>query len=246
MNFALILLGLILSGIMTLVSVVFTIISLANKKNQNAMRWGIGFIISLAILIVCVFKMVQKVSEKVKTGIEYIEEHKGNITLNTDDEANKKARQEFLDTLQLHLLDKYIDKVPVEFYINKPAVKDAKGLITVPFLYPYLIRYNDVYSTGDIFIEGQDSVFVQNVSQIAFDMNFAIVKVDNTSSPELLKAGHHDIEYLLFDMRSRNTLDAPNNEKLLDIADRIGYTGPKQMQYLSDMYRGWIVYTEYD
>lgn len=246
MSFILIVLGLVLGGIMTLISLVFAIISLANKNNTNAVRWSVGFVISLMVLIFFVIRMVQRVSEKVETGIEWVEEHKGEININVNEEEQKIERQQWLDTLQANLLDKYIDNVSVEFYINKPAVKDAKGLIIVPFLYPYLIRYNDLTSTGDIFIEGQDSIFVENVSQIAFDMNFAIIKTDNTQSPELLKAGRPEIEYLLFDMRSRNSMDTPNNEKLLDIADRIGYNGPKQMKYLSDVYRGWIVYTEYD
>jgi len=246
MNFAMILLGLILGGAMMLISLIFAIISLSGKNNKNAIRWSIGFVISLAVVVVFVIKMVERVSDKVKTGIEWAEEHQGQITIDKNEGERKIQRQNFLDSLQAHLLDKYIDHVPVEFYINKAVVKDSNGLITVPFLYPYLIRFNDVSSTGDIFIEGQDSIFVQNVSMIAFDQNFAIIKTDNSQSPALLKAGRPEIEYLLFDMRSRNSIDAPNNEKLLDIADRIGYVGPKQMQPLSDAYRGWIVYQDYD
>jgi hypothetical protein len=246
MTFTLIVLGLVIGGIMTLVSLIFGIISLSNSKSKNALGWFIGFLISISLVIASVVQMVHRISEKVKTGIEWAKEHDNNINISTDDESRKRERQETLDSLQLHQMEKYEDKVPVEFYINKPAVKDAKGLITVPFLYPYLIRYNDVSSTGDLFIESLDSIFVQNISQIAFDQNFAIIKVDNSQSPELLKAGHRETEYLLYDMRTRNYEDAPNNEKLLDLADRIGYTGPTQMQYLSDLYRGWIVYQDYD
>jgi hypothetical protein len=248
MAFSLIIVGLVIGGILSLVSLVFAIISLSNSKSKNALGWFIGFIISVTILVYSIFQFVHRVSEKVKDGINWVDEHKNemNITTGADTEARKAERQEWLDTLQNHILYKYQDKIPVDFYINKPAVTDANGIITVPFLYPYLIRFNNVYGTGDIIIEGKDSIFVQNVSQIAFDENFAIIKADNTNSPELLKAGHPETEYLLFDMRTRNFENAPNNEKLMDFADRIGYIGPKQMQSLSDVYRGWIVYTEYD
>jgi hypothetical protein len=246
MAFALIILGLIIGGILAIICLVFAIIGLANNQKQKAIGWSVGFLISLIIVIFSVFKMVHRVSEGVQTGIDWVKEHKDDITINEDTQFRKTERQEWLDTLQAHLLDKYENNVPVDFYINKPAVKDSSGLIKVPFLYPYLIRYNDITSTGDIIIEGEDSVFVENVSQIAFDENFAIIKADNSQSPELLKAGRPETEYLLYDMRTRNFENAPNNEKLLNLADRIGYTGPIQMQYLSDVYRGWIVYTDYD
>jgi hypothetical protein len=85
----------------------------------------------------------------------------------------------------------------------------------------------------------EDSVLVDNVSQIAFDKNFAIIKSENKNSPELLKAGRAEIEYHLFDLRTRNYETAPNLEKLLDLANRIGYEGPTTMQYLSDACRGY-------
>lgn len=247
MAFPLIMLGMIIGGIMTLICLVFIIISLANNRKQSAIGWAVGFIASLIIVVISVFQMVNRVSEKVQSGIDWVEEHKNGITINGgDSEYRKRERQEWLDTLQGHLLDKYENNVPVDFYINKPAVKDINGKIILPFLYPYLIRYNEMTSTGDIIIEGQDSIFVENVSQIAFDENFAIIKADNSLSPELLKAGRPETEYLLYDLRTRNFETAPNNEKLLDLADRIGYTGPTEMQYLSEAYRGWFDYTEYD
>ncbi|MCW3070444.1 MAG: hypothetical protein JWO44_334 [Bacteroidetes bacterium] len=248
MNFALIVLGLVLGGILTLVTLVFAIISLANSKTNNALAWGGGFILSLAIVLFSIFQLMHKISDKVKQGVEWAKTQENNQynSMNKDGEARKTERQEWLDSLQLHNIAKYEDKIPADFYANKPAAKDSNGLIRVPFLYPFEFRYNSVSYTGDIVMEGEDSVFVGNVSQIAFDENFAILKADNSQSPDVMKAGHAETEYMLFDLRTRNFETAPNLEKLLDLGKRIGYTGPEQMQYLSDACRGWIEYPAYD
>ncbi|HEX8515805.1 MAG TPA: hypothetical protein VF868_06360 [Bacteroidia bacterium] len=247
MTFALIIAGLVFGGIMTIVTIVFTIINLANSRTNKALGWGAGFLVSLAVVLISVFQLVTRVTEKVKNGIDWAKEQGSTQYGNyNDDETRKAERQEWLDSLQLHNMVKYEDKVPADFYINKPPVKDSNGITTIPFLYPYLIRFNDVTNTGDLVMEDGDSAFVSNISQIAFDQNFAIIKVDNSQSPQALKEGKTETEYLLYDLRTRNYESMPNNEKLMDMADRIGYTGPKQMQYLSDACRGWIDYTVYD
>jgi hypothetical protein len=247
MAFVLIILGLIFGGIFTIVSIVFAIISLANSRTNKALAWGGGFVLSISIVLICIFQMVNRVSEKVKSGIDWVKEQENaQYDTSADDEARKNERQEWLDSLQLHNMVKYENKVPADFYINKPPVKDTNGITTIPFLYPYQILFNDVTNTGDIVMLDKDSVFVSNVSQIAFDENFAIIKVDNTQSSKALKAGRPEIEYLLYDLRTRNFEEMPNQEKLMEMADRIGYMGPKQMQYLSDACRGWIEYPMYD
>jgi hypothetical protein len=237
--------GLIIGGLMTIVSLVFAIISLANGRSNKAVVWGIGFIIALILVIISVYQMVHKVSDKVKDGIDWVKEQE-NVRTSEEDLARKDERQEWLDSLQLHNIEKYENKIPADYYINNPPVKDANGKTIIPFLYPFQFLYNNVAQTGDIVINGEDSVFVNNVSQIAFDENFAIIKVDNSQSQEMQKAGHPEIEYLLFDLRTRNFETAPNLEKLLNLADRIGYVGPLQMQYLSDVCRGWVEYPTYD
>ncbi|MCW3104293.1 MAG: hypothetical protein JWO09_2733 [Bacteroidetes bacterium] len=248
MNFALILLGLILGGLLTIVFLVLAVIAMANSRTNKALGWGAGFVAALAIVVISVFQLVHKVSDKVKEGLEWTEAQQSghNNNMNNNDEAHKAERQEWLDSLQLHNIAKYESTIPADFYTNRPAVKDSKGLIRIPFLYPFEFRYNSVSYTGDIVMEGEDSVFVENVSQIAFDENFAIIKADNSQSPDLLKAGHPEMEYMLFDLRTRNFENASTMEGLLDLGRRIGYTGPQQLQYLSDACRGWIEYPSND
>jgi len=234
MNHTLILLGLVLGGMLNVVSLVFAIISLRNNRKNNAIGWSAGFLASLAIVIFSVLQLAGRLGEDV------VEEHTNNNNSGYNDEGRKAERQEWLDSLQLHNIEKYEDRIPADYYTNRPAVKNSDGIIRIPFLYPFEFLYNGVSRTGDIVIEGEDSVFVENVSELAFDENFAIIRADNSQAPELLKDGHPATEYMLFDLRTRNFENAQNMEMLLDLGRRIGYTGPQQLRSLSDACRGWI------
>ena len=242
MNSALIIIGIVLGGILTLVTVIFTIISLATGKNKNAAIWGVSFLISITILIFSIFQVVKRIGEKVKSGVEWLDDQKNNgLTHTADmDEYNKQERGYFLDTLKKYTNPSYEGKVPADYYENKPAENAVDGKIIVPFVYPLSIRYSANEFSGEILSDMNDSVYLKNVSQMAFDENFAIVKCDNTNDKALLKEGRGEIEYILFDLRTREYLPFTSEQQLIEKAGKIGYTGPSQMTYLTDLYRGWI------
>jgi hypothetical protein len=240
MILTLIILGIIIGGFLSLLSIVFLIMSIVKSKNKNTVIWVVVFVFALGLCIYSTLEFMERAADKMESGFEWLKENGKDVSINTinnDDEGQKKLRQNWLDTLQVYNLDKYDGKVPADFYVNKPAAKDAKGFMIVPFIYPYSINYNSVTNTGDLLMEGTDSIFVNNISQVAFDNNFAIIKVDNSQSP--IK-DHAATEFLLYDMRTRNYEPAPNMEKLLDLGNRIGYIGSKQLNNLSDDYKGWI------
>lgn len=247
MSIALFVIGIILSGISTLVTVIFTIINLANGRSRNAAMWGGGFAVSLIILILSIFVTVRKVSQKVRDGVDWAKEQS---TYNNNDYSStdykNSDRQMFLDTLQNYIHEKYDGKVPADFYINRAADTAQDGRIVMPFIYPYSVIYDSELYLGDIIEAGSGKVYAQNISQLAFDSNFVIAKIDNTNSPDLLKAGRGELEYMLFDLRSGEYEVFPSLKKLLEVAGKIGYTGTDLMNYLSDDYTGWIEYQEYD
>ncbi len=240
--------GIAIGGIATLLTLIFTIISLSGGKNKNAGIWGIGFVIAITILILSIFQVVKRAMNKVKSGIERLEENKNNgLSLNEDrDEYNKQERGYFLDTLKKYTNPSYEGKVPADFYDNKPAENAVDGKIIVPFVYPLSIRYSSMDFLGEILSDVNDSVFLKNISQMAFDENFAIAKCDNTNDKALLKQGNAAIEYVLFDLRTREYLPFENEQQLVEKAGKIGYTGPSQMTYLTDLYRGWIETLDFD
>lgn len=240
-------LGIVIGGIGTLVTVTFCIIALATNKNRNAGIWAAGFAISLIILIASVLVVVKRLSQKVRQGIEWAQENSSNNYQHGDYvDTKSQDRQYFLDTLQNNTLEKYEGNIPPEFYLNKVADIASDGRLIFPFLYPYNLQYNPNNFLGDIISSKNDSVFVQNITQLAFDKNFVICKVDNTSSKELLKAGRGEIEYIFFDMRTAEYLTFVNEAIMLDKANKIGYEGPTTMTYISDDYKGWIESQDYN
>ena len=81
---------------------------------------------------------------------------------------------------------------------------------------------------------------------MAFDENFVIAKCDNTNDKESLKDGRGEIEYVLFDLRTREYLPFTSEQQLVEKAGKIGYTGVNTMTYLTDLYRGWIDTLDFD
>ncbi len=248
MNATLFIIGIIIGGIATLVTVIFTIISLASGKNKNAAIWGSAFALSLCILIISIFYMVRKIGEKVRSGVEWLDEHKNDgLTYNDDNDAyNKEERGYFLDTLKKYTNESLKDKVPGDYYENKLAENTEDGKIIVPFVYPLSIRYSPTDFSGEILSDVNDSVYLKNISQMAFDENFVIAKVDNSKDAALLQEGRGEIEYILFDLRTREYLPFTSEKQLLDKSSKIGYTGTQQMTYLTDLYRGWITTLNFD
>jgi hypothetical protein len=243
MNISIIILGIVLGGILLIVSLIFAIVGLAQGKTQNAIIWGVTFLISICILVVSVVQIVKRLSERVKDGVEWAKEHEGKgITYNGDSDNvdyYKQEREHFLDTLKKYTNENLKEKVPADFYANVKMEKDEDNKIVVPFVYPLSIKYDSYNFLGDFINDVNDSIYLKNVSQMAFDENFAILKTDNSKDPETLRAGHGEVEYILFDLRTREYLPFNNEQLLLAKADKIGYSGSTDMKYLSDVYKGW-------
>ncbi|MBK7184212.1 MAG: hypothetical protein IPH89_15595 [Bacteroidetes bacterium] len=99
MNFALTVIGIVLGGIATLVTLVFAIISLSTGKQKNAGFWALGFAAAISILIFSIITLVQSISSKVKDGIEWIEQHDTSNKDYIEDVDQQLARNNWIDTL---------------------------------------------------------------------------------------------------------------------------------------------------
>ena len=244
MNIAFIIIGLIVGGLLTLLTVIFTIISLAQGKTKNAAAWGIGFVLALCILILSIFGIVRRIEQKAINGIEWLEKNANKeLTYNGDsDNATYYAqeRQNFLDTLDKYTNESLRDKVPADYYANKAVEKPVDNKMVLPFVFPLSMRYNIDTYMGDIISDVNDSVYLSNISQIAFDENFAIAKVNNAGDTKLLKEGRGEIEYVLFDLRTREFLTFTSEQQLIEKAGKIGYAGATYMELVSELYRGWV------
>lgn len=239
MSITIVIMGVVFGSILSLVTLIFAILALSGGKTQNGLMWGVGFICSIAVLILSVYTLVKRISNKVKDEFAYSQQ---NALYNGDSDNigfYQEQRQNFLDTLQKYTREGV--KVPSGFYINESArLSKDENTTTLPFVYPLSFKYHVGSTLGDVISGISDSTFLKNVSIIAFDENFMIAKIDNKNDEEQLKSGHTEIEYVLFDLRTREYLPFPNEIKLLETADKIGYTGSSQMNFLSDYYKGWI------
>ena len=244
MSISLFIIGILVGGIATLVAVILTIISLATGKNKNAALWAVGFVFSLTILLLSLFQFAKRVGAKVKSGVEWLEENKDNGLLSGKSKEDliyqEQERQYFIDSLTKYTKETVLAQMPPDFYSNKPVEKSVDSKIIVPFVYPLSIRYRPNEFIGEIINSVTDSVFLKNISQLAFDENFVIAKVDNVNDKELMKSGRGEIEYILFDLRTREYLIFSSQKQLLDKSSKIGYIGSTEMRFLSDIYRGWL------
>ena len=244
MSISLFIIGIVIGGIATIVALIFTIISLATAKNKNAALWAVGFVFSLTILLLSLFQFAKRVGQKVKSGVEWLEENKNNGLLSAKSKEDlvyqEQERQYFIDSLLKYTNESLQAQMPADFYANKPVEKSADSKVVVPFVYPLSIRYSPNEFQGEIINGVTDSIFLKNISQLAFDENFVIAKVDNVNDKELMKSGRGEIEYILFDLRTREYLIFSSQKQLLDKSSKIGYMGSLEMRFLSDIYRGWL------
>ncbi|MBA3970752.1 MAG: hypothetical protein H0X46_01155 [Bacteroidetes bacterium] len=243
MSISLFIIGIVLGGIATLVTLIFIVISLVGGKNKNAGIWAVAFVFSLIILILSIFQIAKRVGQKVSSGIEWMKDQKEN-GLSTADSATEnyyvQERQYFLDTLNKYTNESLQAKMPADYYANIKAVRASDSSVILPFVYPFSIRYNSSTYLGSILSDVNDTVYLSNISQMAFDENFVIAKVENSGDTKLLKEGRGEIEYILFDLRTREYLSFVSQAQLLEKSGKIGYAGSQTMTYLSDLYRGWL------
>lgn len=239
-TYSFLLAGIVLGGLLGILCLVFTIISLVKARMTPSIVWGIGFLVCVTVAAISVVKAAQQAVSDVAKNSNLQDIMNGEI-----DKQNVKSkyfveeRQRFLDSLKANTNDRYDGEVPKSFYANEKASIDGSGTLDLPFVYPFKMRYNPTTFTGDIFMDGNDSVFVKNVSAMTFDQNFALIKIDNSLSAKELKDGHAETEYVLFDLRTRNFEPAADLDKLNDLARRIGYNGSYTMQSISYDYIGW-------
>jgi len=239
MSIIVVIIGIVFGSILTLVTLIFGILALSGGKTKNGLMWGLGFIFSMTFLIISIYTFVKRVGNRMKDEVAYSQQ---NMLSNGDSDNNgfyQEQRQNFLDTLQKYTRESV--KVPTDFYSNESAkLNKDEYTTTLPFVYPLSFRYHVGSTLGDVISDISDSTFLKNVSIMAFDENFMIAKIDNKNDEEQLKSGHTETEYVLFDLRTREYLPFPNEIKLMETADKIGYAGSPQMNFLSDYYKGWI------
>lgn len=238
--FAFSLVGIIIGGLATLVTLIFTILALVAGKNENAAYWAIGFAISISVVIFSVVQMAERVSNKVKSGVEWLKEHE-NTSFNTEDDQydySKKDRANLLDSLKSLVDSKYKNAIPFSFYQNNKGHLQDVDSDTLPFIYPYAFEYKD-YNFNLLNVLQKTSLnMVEHISQLAYDSHYLMLKVDKTNTE--LKNNEPEISYFLIDLKTGKQTQFLNSKKLIEEASRMGYKGNTEMMYISELYQAWF------
>ena len=96
MTISLLVIGIIISVIGCLATLVLGIVHIATGKSRSALILGVSFMMSLIIFILCIMEVVKRGTNKVKQGIEWIKkqenETKSNINWNYDEDNSDSTR----------------------------------------------------------------------------------------------------------------------------------------------------------
>ncbi len=237
--FAFSLIGIIIGGIATLVTLMFAILSLVAGKNENAAYWAISFVISISVVVFSVVQIVERVENKVKSGIEWVKQEENNIVTTKEDsfDHSKTERKKLIDSLKTLVSLRYETSVTADFYSAfSKQIQDGEN-DTLPFIYPYAFEYKN-YNFNLINIVQPDLPMIDHISQLAYDSHFLLLKIDRTNTE--LNNNEPEISYFLIDLKTGKQTQFLNSKKLQKVASENGYKGNTDMIYISDLYQAWF------
>lgn len=238
--FAFSLIGIIIGGLATLVTLIFTVLSLVAGKNEKAAYWAIGFAISISVVIFSVVQMVERVEHKVISGIEWLKENENSSFTSENDQLDysKTERENLMDTLKTLVDSKYKNDIPFAFYQkNKGPLQDVDS-DTLPFIYPYAFEYKEYNFNLVNVLQSASLPLVDHISQLAYDAHYLLLKVDKTNTE--LKNNEPEISYFLIDLKTGIKKQFLNSKKLSEEASAMGYKGNTEMMYISDLFQAWF------
>ncbi len=191
LNAVLLIIAIVIFGLLTVLSVVFSVIFFANSK-KGKFGWLGGFFFCLTGLIVAVFLLVNTVVHKVSSLARGMEQTFSNsLNANQADSAEYKAYL-IADSISNKQIDYLIsieretakDKVPNQFY----RYLGFKDYYRLPLRYPFSLHCIDSLGNATLFNEiavnkfdennnGEKNCEVTNVSDFVFDEKILISKI---------------------------------------------------------------------
>lgn len=176
----------VLMGLLALISVIFSIVYFANA-NKNKFIWLAVFIISLAGMIVSIYFLAAKISNRAKHFAETL-----NNRYAEEVNVNSNANYNFADSIdseQLHYLKsiepaEFKNKIPEQFY-NYLGFADYYRL---PLKYPFSLHCEEGLANASLYNEqkvqlfnvndnGEENCSLNNISEFAFDETIFIAKL---------------------------------------------------------------------
>ncbi len=223
----------ILCLVMTVISLIFGIIALANNK-QNKYVWLATFFCSLIGLIICIVIFVRKAVNTVQNftenAIGQFENFGDSLSaIGSIDTHKANNASAHIALLKSYLPSNVSGTEPEEFY----TYLGFKDYYRYPLRYPYSIHCMYTKDNGELYNEsnvvrfdendnGEIYAGVSNIHKIAFDKSYLLVEQTITSTRTDKMINH----YVLYSLDTEKKEETTSLPKLIQLAKERGYTGP--------------------
>lgn len=234
MSFALLLTGIIFGGIGTLIFLALGILALSSGNRKNAITFSTLFVVFIVITGLSISTTVSRIAAKVESGVNKFEakteEWKEEIEENID--QGKNEHKEWLRSLSPD------DSIPEKFF---DTFDSEKNVYCIPLVYPYRLEMNDIEKTSGRLadVTGSNNTNIKeimSVTMISFDKRLLLAKRDMSFHDGIAPEDMPEVSYLLYDFISGKLQTFPNKEKMLEAADKLNFSGPRDLSALQTHY----------
>lgn len=230
MTFSLLIIGIVLSVLGALATIILCIVALATGKQRNGLIYGVAFMMSVILAVLCIIEMAKRGAGKVKQGVEWIKKmDKSNTGWD-----NYSGEEHYYG----YVLRQNSDTIPAGYYERCNDNVDCILLV-----YPFRIAPDgNSLKTGAL--EKYESKLDTSaremfyIDEFAFDTLFLLARRSNKEMFEATGKGKDlpDYTYFLFDFRTGKCETFMNESRLWEEANMRGYTGKQYMNSIFTHY----------
>ena len=241
MSFSILIVGIIISILASLGTLIMAIISLAMGKQRNGLIYGVCFLMSLVLAVLSITETVKRGAGKVQDGISWLQE------LDKKNKSHSNSYDSYENNYYAYIPEWNRDTVANAFYNSS-----EDGSYYVPLVFPYRFASKDMFMNfaslemmkGDsaIRLSQGDSCFgrLQYISYYTFDDKFLLAKRDNKELRANIAAWKHkdipDYSFILFDFSTGSCEEFWSEEKLRDSAKAKGFHGKDDLDMSTTHY----------
>jgi len=222
MTFSLLIIGIVLSILGALATLILCIVALATGKQRNGLIYGVVFMMSIIFAVLSIMEVAKRGAGKVKQGVEWIKK--------MDKNNNSWDKYSETDNYYGYILRENHDTILAGYYEHCDGENDCILLI-----YPYRIAPTSSLKIGSLekFESKLDSSAREMlyIDEFAFDTLYLLAR---RSNKEMVNTKDMpDYTYFLFDFRTSKCETFMNENRLWEEANKRGYTGK---QYMSSVF----------
>jgi hypothetical protein len=225
-------LGVILSGIMTIVSLVMGIISFAYSKKSKFIWLG-GFFLSLIALVFCIISLVTKVTNKVGGFVKKMEQNMMVYPDSTSKEGynlSDSLNSPQIKKLRIYESEELKGQVPDQFY----TYLGFRDYYRLPLPYPFSIHCTETPGVGDLFDErnvkkfdandnGEKECLLKNIAEFAFDANYILAKCVHNQGKDA------EFKFFIYDLKTEKAEEFSNAVQMNRRAAELKFSGDKKL-----------------